>query len=375
MSHEIRVAIIGPLAPPAGGMAGQTRQLLDLLQADGVVSEVVRTNAPCWPRWIEQARGMRAIFRLLPYVKRLWIAAGRVTVFHVMANSGWAWHLFAAPAVWIAKLRRVRVIVNYRGGGAEAFLARAPGIVRRTLRAADLVAVPSAFLRSVFERVGIDAKVIPNVVDLERFAPVADGTVARRGGPRFAIARNLEDIYDIPTAITAFAQVHALKRGARLTIAGTGPARAGILRQIAELELEEAVELPGALERDAMAQLYRSADVVVNSSIVDNTPNFILEALACGTPVVTTAAGGIPFLVRDRVTALLVRERDAAALAVAMMELLDDEELRERLVRNGLELVQRFSWASVRPMWLREYMAEDDSARELAPMDSGSHRR
>ena len=52
---------------------------------------------------------------------RLWKTAGRVDVFHIMANSGWSWHLFAMPAVWIAKARNVPAVVNYRGGEAEQF--------------------------------------------------------------------------------------------------------------------------------------------------------------------------------------------------------------------------------------------------------------
>jgi glycosyltransferase involved in cell wall biosynthesis len=375
MIRDLRVVIVGPLAPPAGGMAGQTLQLLDLLTADGIAAEVVRTNAPYRPRFVGRVRGVRAAVRLVPYAIRLWSAAGRASVFHVMANSGWAWHLFAAPAICVGKLRGVRVIVNYRGGLAESFLAGAPAIVRRTLGRADAIAVPSEFLRAVFARSGIGAKVIPNIVDLKRFAPAsADVSRVRASGPRLVIARNLEQIYDIPTALNAFARVAAAHGGARLVIAGSGPERAALVRQAADLGLQEAVEFAGDLDRDAMANLYRSADIVVNSSIADNAPNFILEALACGKPVVSTDAGGIPFVVRHRVTALLVPPRDPAALADAVNELLADEALRARLVQSGLDLVQRFSWQSVRQMWLDAYRGEVATDRGLVPTDGGVHR-
>jgi len=373
MTRDLHVAIVGPLAPPAGGMAGQTQQLLDLLRKDGVAVEIVRTNAPYRPRFVEHLRGVRAAFRLVPYVIKLWRAAGRASVFHVMANSGWAWHLFAAPAIWVGKLRGVRVIVNYRGGLAESFLARSSGVVRRTLLWADVVAVPSAFLRGVFAKSHIDAKIVPNTVDLKQFSPApAETRPTLEVAPYFAVTRNLESIYDIPTAVRAFSQVAALRPGARLIIAGSGPERGALTRLIAELRLDASVEMPGILDRDGMARLYRSVDVVINSSVVDNTPNFILEALACGKPVVSTDAGGIPFLVRDRVTALLVPPRDAIALTAAMNEVLDDQELRTRLVKNGLEFVQRFSWPNVGEMWLREYTADAGAGRDLAPTDGGS---
>src|SRR5207245_518329 len=123
---------------------------------------------------------------------------GQVQLMHVMANSGWSWHLFAAPAIWIARLRGVPVVVNYRGGEAAAFLARSARIVKMSLRAAQIVAVPSEFLQEVFRAYGVPTEVLPNVVDMARFRaePRNPGDA-----PRLVVARNLEAIYDIDTAL------------------------------------------------------------------------------------------------------------------------------------------------------------------------------
>ena len=111
----LRVLLVGPLPPPAGGMANQTQQLSRLLEAEGISARLVKTNAPYWPAWIARVPLVRALFRLVPYISRLWRSLPGVDVVHVIANSGWAWHLFAAPAIQIAKARRRPVIVNYRG--------------------------------------------------------------------------------------------------------------------------------------------------------------------------------------------------------------------------------------------------------------------
>ena len=116
----LRIGLIGPLPPPSGGMANQTRQLAELLNAAGATVTTVQVNAPYWPQWITKIPGVRSVFRLVPYMATLWLVAGRTDVFHVMANSGWSGHLFAAPSIWIARIRRVAVVVNYRGG--EAYL-------------------------------------------------------------------------------------------------------------------------------------------------------------------------------------------------------------------------------------------------------------
>ena len=139
------VLIVGPLPPPAGGMANQTLQLQRLLTAEGLQLTVVNTQAPYTPGWIAGVRGLRALFRLLPYLLRLWRSMGSVDVVHVMANSGLSWHLFAAPAIRIARWRGKPAIVNYRGGLAREFLSgSAPSASRTFGREAH---VPSRFLQ------------------------------------------------------------------------------------------------------------------------------------------------------------------------------------------------------------------------------------
>ncbi len=97
-----------------------------------------------------------------------------------MANSGWSWHLFAAPAIWIAKLRGIPVIVNYRGGEADVFFDRAFSSVRPSLSRADAIIVPSGFLEAVFAKRGFSTRIVPNIIDLSRFQaetrPYALGT-------------------------------------------------------------------------------------------------------------------------------------------------------------------------------------------------------
>lgn len=84
----LRIALVGPLPPPAGGMAMQTRQLSELLAAAGAAVSIVQTNAPYRPAAIAGVPGLRALFRLLPYLAALWRQCGRADVVHLMANSG-----------------------------------------------------------------------------------------------------------------------------------------------------------------------------------------------------------------------------------------------------------------------------------------------
>jgi glycosyltransferase involved in cell wall biosynthesis len=351
--QPLTIGLVGPLPPPSGGMANQTEQLVRLLAESGLCVELVRTNAPCRPAWVERIRGVRALWRLGPYVVTLWRCAGRVDVMHVMANSGWAWHLLAAPAVWIAHLRAKPAIVNYRGGEAERFFARQFRWVVPTLRRARCVIVPSGFLLEVFGRWGIKAEIVPNIVNLERFRP----------GPRMPgrlhilVARNLEDVYDIPTALRAFSLIRAAHPHARLSIAGSGPRRRDLERLCAELEIGAAVTFTGRLDNERMADLYRDADLLLNPALADNMPISLLEAMASGVPIVSTNVGGTPYLVEHGKTALLVEPRDPAAMVEAALRVVGDPALAARLRISGLEAVRQFAWPNVRTGLLAVYAA------------------
>lgn len=338
------IVLVGPLPPPSGGMANQTRQLARLLRADGCGVTVVRTNAPYRPAWIGRVRGVRALFRLVPYLTALWRAMRGADLAHVMANSGWSWHLFAAPAVRIAALRGVPVVVNYRGGEAAPFLARRHARVRSTLGKARLLIVPSGFLAEIFARHGMRATIVPNVVDLDAFRPAA----APPPGLHVVVTRNLEPIYDIATALRAFALVCARHVDARMTVAGSGPERPALEALATGLGIAAHVRFSGRLDNAELPALYRSATAALNPSRVDNMPISLLEAMASGVPIVSTDVGGVPHMVDDERTALLVPPGDPQRMAAAILRLHEDRALCARLAAAALECVPRYSWPSVR---------------------------
>jgi glycosyltransferase involved in cell wall biosynthesis len=355
-SKNLRIGLIGPLPPPPGGMANQTRQLADLLEQEGVHVEVVQTNAPYRPHWISSLRGARALFRLVPFFLRLWDVAGRVQLFHVMANSGWAWHLCAAPAVWVAKLRRIPVMVNYRGGDAAEFFTRSLFWIRPTMWMSDQRVVPSGYLKQVFRSFGLSAEIVPNIIDLKRFVRrPSKESHSRSDSAHLVVTRNLEPLYDIPTALRAFAIVREKRPDTHMTIAGGGPERERLVALAHQLGVARYVKFTGSLENRCIAQLFLEADVFINASLHDNMPNSILEALASGVPIVSTNVCGIPFLVEHQKTAILVPPRDPVAMAQAVLHLLDDPNVAEQLIRAGWDLVQHYTWHRVRPRLLDVY--------------------
>lgn len=349
-----RLLLVGPLPPPAGGMANQARLLRERWLGSGARVAFVQTNAPYRPRWVAGFRGVRALFRLVPYLRALWRASARSDVLHLLANSGWSWFLFALPAVVIARVRGLAVVVNYRGGGADRFLAGAGRLAVPVLRRVDALVVPSAYLQQVFHERGIGSRIVPNVVDVGRFRWRAPKAVVPPR-PRLLVARNLEPIYGVDTAIRAFRDVLGVHPQAELVVAGSGPERDALGRLATRLGVAARVRFTGRLDADAMAEQYASADLLLNASRVDNMPNALLEALASGVPVVSTDAGGIPAMVSDGDTAVLVAVDDVDGLANAALRVLGTPSLALELAVNGRRLVERYSWEVVSRAWLAVY--------------------
>jgi glycosyltransferase involved in cell wall biosynthesis len=354
----LRIGLVGPLPPPSGGMANQTLQLAKLLRAEGAAVEIIQVNSPYRPHWVGTIKGIRAIFRLLPYLTHLWRSAGEVQLFHVMANSGWSWHLFAAPAIWIARFRGKPVVLNYRGGEADSFFNEAFFWVKPSLRRTSAIIVPSGFLEAVFEKHGFPTRIVPNIIDLSRFKAtnrVIDSDSRKTGWPHVIVTRNLEPIYDNTTALRAFSIIRHAFPSAKLTLMGSGPDRAALEQLAAELGMADAVTFTGRLDNEGMAEIYHSADLMINPSLADNMPISILEALASGVPVVSTNIGGIPYLVEHEKTAMLVPARNPESMADAILSLLNDASKAKAISKAGVESVQRYTWPSVRDRLLGVY--------------------
>ncbi len=166
-------------------------------------------------------------------------------------------------------------------------------------------------------------------VDLDWQCPtvIAVGRLARQKG--------------LPDLLRAFASV-ARARPCRLLVLGEGEAREDLLREAAALGIQERVLLLG-FRANPFAYMRRSR-VLVLSSLWEGFPHVLLEAMACGTPVVSTdCPSGPGEIIAHGVNGLLVPVRDPAALAGALLQVLDSESLRDRLARAGLARARQFA--------------------------------
>ncbi len=352
-SKPIRVLIVA--APPdwLGGQAVQAARLLDgLAQESDVEAELLPIHPPLPGalQLLHKIKYVRTVVYSIVYYALLLLRLPRFDIAHIFAASYFSFVITPAPAVLIAKLYGKQVLLNYHSGEAEDHLRRWPRSTRLIFRLVDRVVTPSRYLVEVFARFGIEAEAVSNTAPLERFA--FRGRRPLR--PTLLSNRSLESHYNVADTLRAFALIERRAPDARLIVAGDGSERQRLQALSAELGLKR-VEFVGAVAPDRMPELYDRADIFVNSSLVDNMPLSLIEAFACGLAIVSSDAGGIPSLVTDGETGLLVSCGDYKALAANVIRLLEDQRLAAELINRARAESEKYTWAVARGPWLKIY--------------------
>jgi glycosyltransferase involved in cell wall biosynthesis len=264
-------------------------------------------------------------------------------------------------AGWLSRRLRKRVVMMLHGGAMPDFMRRHPRWTRRVLGRADALIAPSNFLAQAVAPYGFRARVIPNVIDLSAY-PYRH---RERLSPRLFWMRQFHPIWNPMMALRVLARLRRTSApDATLIMAGPDKGQEAEVRCAArELGLNDAVSFSGFLDMEAKTRAGESADVFLNTNRIDNMPVAVVEACAMGLPVVAAKVGGIPDLLTDGETGLLVSDDDDEAMAEAVSRLLSDPVLAGRLSANGQRLAACSSWERVRPQW-EEVFAEVSARSE-----------
>jgi len=237
-----------------------------------------------------------------------------------------------------ARLARARVIASQRDLG-NLRSPRQERLQRLALRLADRVLVNSPAVDNVVKAAGVRPEriaLVPNGVDLDRFRPVL-----RARAPEVVVVgtlANLRPEKGVVDIVRAAALLRERCPDARVVLWGDGALRKDLEGLIATLGLADTVKLQG--RTDAPEAALRTLDVFVLASTSEASSNAILEAMATGLPVIATDVGGNPWMVEDERTGLIVPPGDPAALAKALMRLVEDQPLAARLGEAGRTRVE-----------------------------------
>ena len=397
MDRPLRTLLFSTLYPssarPLHGLFVETR-LRELLKSGAVESRVVApvpwfpSSRPRWGTWARMAATPRQEHRhgievlhprylLLPKVGMtlapLALALATLPVLRRLIREGFDFdvidaHYFYPDGVAAALLSKwLRKPLTITARGSDLNLIPRHLLPRWMMRWAARRSAASIGVSAALTGILRDWNIAPhklhvirNGVDTQRFAPEPAGPARTAlgidAGPVLLSVGNLVELKGHHIALQALPAVLRRHPRALLAIIGDGSERAALQRQAAALGVAGHVRFPGALPNEQLPRWYSAADVLILASSREGWPNVLLEAMACGTPVVATDVGGVPEVLARAPGAVLVKRRDAATLADAVEAVLaacPDREAVRRYAQEfswehtscaQLELFQRLAW-------------------------------
>lgn len=222
-------------------------------------------------------------------------------------------------------------------------------ILCRNLRYADAVASTSAVMAEEAKKVLSDASfpitVTPFGVETDRFCPADIHVVNDR--PVIGLVKYLEPIYDIPLLLNAFAILYKESEvKPLLDIYGDGPLLDELEALSRDLGIADSVSFKGVIANNELPSVLQEMDVLVNCSKQESFGVTLVEAMACGIPVVATDTVGPKEIVEDGVTGIILKDREPKTMAQALKYLLDNPDVREKMGKAGRRRVlDLYSWA------------------------------
>src|SRR4030042_668473 len=208
-----------------------------------------------------------------------------------------------------------------------------------------------------------DIEILPDGIDTETFNPKIKENGIKKGFGRFIFSsgRMVERkgfiylIRAMPKVLERFPKI-------KLIISGDGPERKKLEKEVQKLKIKENIIFPGFISNRDFPRYMKTAEIFILPSIVDKhgdtegSATILLEALACGTSIVGTKVGGVPYAIRNEFSKYLVKQKEPKELAEKIILLLSNEKLRKKVGRNGIKYVrENFGWEKIAARYTKNF--------------------
>lgn len=270
-------------------------------------------------------------------------------VAQVDVYSGWAF-LWVWCLSYLLNVLRKPFVLTLHGGLLPLYALRFPGRVRRVLSRAAVVTTPSGYLLELMSPYTSRLRLLPNPLDMGKYVFRHRSVLA----PRLLWLRAFHGIYNPEMAVRVVALLKKDFPEVQLMMVGPdkGDGSFQRVKYLSEkLDVENNLFLTGSLRKSEIPRVLNSADVLINTTNVDNAPVSVLEAMVSGLCIVSTNAGGLPYMLDHGNDALLVPPDDSNEMAASLKKLLQDPELAGRLSLNARTKALKCDWSVVLPKW------------------------
>ncbi len=258
---------------------------------------------------------------------------------------------YALCCSMLAKILGIQYVPILHGGNLPERLEKNPYCSNLIFRHSYRNISPSSYLKQAFEKKGYAVTLIPNNLEIQNY-PYSKRTQLR---PKLLWVRSFDAGYNPTMAVRVLKRLSQYYPNAELCM--VGPEKDGSLQSCQnlarELNVDHKVSFTGRLPKTEWIRLSQNYDVFISTTRVDNTPVSLMEAMALGLPVVSTNVGGVPYLIKDGKTGLLVETDDIQMMCQKVIHLIRNPKMASVMAQNARKKVESFDWKKIKHHWFQ----------------------
>ncbi len=321
-----------------GGISSWVRNILSSEMVKEYSIDYVATKVDD-SKMVKMGWAVRAIFI---FFWKIWTSKAKLVHIH---GSHYASFYRKMVFILLAKIGRKKILFHCHGSRFDQFYHQGPNwqkiLIRRILSFCNRVIILSPYWETFFSEFLDSSRlvILENAIPLNAYQSVSVEERKKSNGPVILFAGEVGErkgIYDLLSVIPDL-----VRQVPRITLLLAGNGELDKVRFVAEsLNIETHLQLTGWVPAEKMTQFYLQADLFVLPSYHEGMPMAILEAMACGLPVVSTRVGGIAELIKEGENGFLINPGDRQALLEALLVLLADPVLRENMALKNIQKVK-----------------------------------
>ena len=288
------------------------------------------------------------IIRLLHMILILVVNAGKAKIVIIETYSTSAFY-FAFCIAYLSDLFSIPFVPVLHGGETFKRIKTNPKLSDIIFRKSKINITPSKFIQAEFHKNGFKVDYIPNFIEIENY----NFLERKKCGPMLLWVRAFHEIYNPLMAVKTFIEISKVHPEARLCM--VGPVIDSSFKEceklLAKCNLSNNVTFPGLMKRSEWLDISGDYDIFLNTTNIESFGLSLIEAAACGLPLITTSAGELKYLYKHRVDAMVVGKNDIKNMVLCTKEIIDDEHLANSLSKRGGEKSKKYTWDHVKPFW------------------------
>ena len=259
---------------------------------------------------------------------------------------------YAFVCAMLCRLIGLRYLPILRGGDLPKMLLKNKIVSKMIFSYSKINISPSLYMKSKFQEIGLQTKYIPNSIDIAKYK----FKHRKKCKPKFLWVRSFHKVYNPEMAIKVFYEIKKKIPSAQLCM--VGPDKDGSMIECKELvkklNIYDCVYFTEILSKEDWTNMSSQYDIFLNTTNFDNQPVSVIEAMALGLPIVSTNAGGLPYLHKNGSDALLNNKNDVNGMTKSALRIINDNEMASKLSLNARKKAENFDWTMVQTCWQKE---------------------